>query len=105
MLEVLVFGHFLDFCIIRPKSPVLTPQVAMLSSLLFLHPSMISGYIALFSMFTPDGIINSWLFNVSRDCFWFIFPQFFGNWNIKLFADVSADYFTNSVASLCVQLF
>ena len=108
MLDFLVFGRFLDLCIVRPKSLVLTPQLAMPSSL-FLHLSMISGRNALFSMFTPDEIIRLYVsgryFSVISDCFWFIFPQIFWNWNIKVFADVPVDYFTNTVVSLCVQLF
>ena len=35
LLVVLVFGHFLDFCIVSAKSPALTPQLAMPSSLFF----------------------------------------------------------------------
>ena len=60
MLEVLVFGPFLDLCIISPKSLVLTPQLAMPSPF-FLYPSIISVHNALFSMFTLDGIIRSYL--------------------------------------------
>ena len=78
-------------------------------SSLFLYPSMISGHNALFSMFTLDGIISLYVsgrfFHVFSDYFWLIFPQIFWNWDIKVFADVRADYFTKSVVSLCVQLF
>ena len=77
-------------------------------SSLFLRQTMISGHNVLFSMFTPDGIIRSYVSGTSMffsDCFWFVFPQIFWNCNLKDFADVPADYFTNSVVWLCVQLF
>ena len=68
-------------------------------SSLFFYLSMISGRNTLFSMFTLNGIIRSYVsgkyFHVFRDCFWFMFPQIFWNWDIKVFADVPVDYFTN----------
>ena len=99
---------FLISASFSPKSLVLTSQSAMLPSL-FLYLSMISGCNALFSMFVLNGIISSYVssryFHVFSDYFWFMFPQIFWNWDIKVFADVPADYIINSVVSLCVQLF
>ena len=90
----------------RPKSPVLTPQLSMPSSL-FLHPSMISARNALFSIYTPDRVIKSY---GSRTSMFLViafgsFSHKFSGTGISVFADVPADYFTNSVVSLCVQLF
>ena len=65
---------------------------------------MISGRNALFSMFTLDGIIRSYVsgryFHVFSDYFWFMVPQILLNGDIKVFLDVPADYFINS--GVCV---
>ena len=81
---------YLVFCIsvsLNPKSLVLPHQLAMPSSL-FLYLSMISGCNALFSMFTLDGIIRSYVsgryFHVFSDYFWFMLPQIFWNWDITV---------------------
>ena len=57
---------------------------------------MISGRNALISVFTLDGIIRWYVscqyFHVFSDSFWFMLPQIFWNWDIKVFADVPVDY-------------
>ena len=103
MLEVLEFGHFPDFCTISPKSPVLTPQLAM-PSFCFEPKYDIWSHCFVFDV-RARLVIRERYFHVFSDCFWFMFPQIFWNWDIKVFADVPVDYFTNSVVSLCVQLF
>ena len=114
MLEALVFGHFLDFCIVSPKSSVLTPQSAMCSSLFYAPKYDIWSSCFVFDVHArwDHKVEREQYLNVFSDCFWFIFPnflflelekQFFLEklifcWNIKIFADVPADYFPNSVA-------
>ena len=69
---------------------------------------MISGRNALFSMFTPDGIIRSYVSSTSMfsvHVFGSSSHKFSGIGTSKFFADVPVVNFTNTVVSLCVQLF
>ena len=100
------YGHHLEIGL-RQGAEELCPLCGAI--FFFWYLSIICGRNTLFSMFTLNGIIMSYMsgryFHVFSDYFWFMFAHIFWNWDIKVFADVPADYFTNSVVSLCVQLF